>query len=162
TSDELRDPFNGRDDLRRGIVRAVGDAHARMKEDRLRALRGSRFASRFGFELDKETLNAIRESAPHLGRLSAERVKQEIEKTMDQVPRPGEAFLMWKSTGAFGTLVPKLANAPDDALSVPNHLPLPGLSRRPNRRLLRIAGLLAGLEGPTVTKTLTDLRFSKQ
>src|SRR4051812_23960135 len=97
TSNELRDPFKGRDDLKRGIVRAVGDAHARMREDRLRALRGIRFASRFGFELDRETLEAIRESAAHLGRLSAERVKQEIEKTMDQVPRPGEAFIMWKS-----------------------------------------------------------------
>src|SRR6185503_18176185 len=77
TTDELRDPFRGRDDLRHGIVRAVGDAGARMREDRLRALRGIRFASRFGFELDRATVEAIRESAPHMNRLSAERVKQE-------------------------------------------------------------------------------------
>src|SRR6478672_10538828 len=83
TRDELRDPFGGRRDLEQRVVRAVGDPHARMREDRLRALRGIRFASRFGFALDAETLKAIRESAPHLGRLSAERVKQEIEKTMD-------------------------------------------------------------------------------
>lgn len=159
---ELRDPFRGRDDLRRGIVRAVGDARARMREDRLRALRGIRFASRFGFALDPETLEAIRESAPHLGRLSAERVKQEIEKTMDQVALPGDAFAMWKSTGAFAILVPKLDLAGDEALRVPNHLPMPGLARRPQRRVLRIAGLLAGLEATAVTKTLTDLRFSKQ
>jgi tRNA nucleotidyltransferase (CCA-adding enzyme) len=162
TGDELRDPFNGREDLKRRMVRAVGDAHARMREDRLRALRGIRFASRFGFELDRETLAAIQESAEHLGRLSAERVKQEIEKTMDQVPRPGDAFVMWQTTGAFKTLVPKLAFASEDALRVPNHLPMPGLARRPNRRALRIAGLLAGLDGSTVTRTLTDLRFSKQ
>jgi tRNA nucleotidyltransferase (CCA-adding enzyme) len=162
TKDELRDPFEGQSDLKKGLVRAVGDAGARMREDRLRALRGIRFASRFGFTLDRATLDAIRESAPHLGRLSAERVKQEIEKTMDQVPLPGDAFLMWKATGAFATLVPKLAAASDDALRVPNHLSLPGMSRRPNRRLLRIAGLLAGLDGASVTKTLTDLRFSKQ
>jgi tRNA nucleotidyltransferase (CCA-adding enzyme) len=159
---ELRDPFNGRDDLERGIVRAVGDAQARMREDRLRALRGIRFASRFGFELDRATLDAIRDSAPHMGRLSAERVKQEIEKTMDQVPRPGDAFTMWKLTGAFATLVPKLAAASEEALSIPNHLPLPGLTRRPNRRLLRIAGLFSGMDGQQITKTLTDLRFSKQ
>jgi tRNA nucleotidyltransferase (CCA-adding enzyme) len=162
TRDELRDVFGGREDLRRGIVRAVGDAHARMREDRLRALRAIRFASRFDFQLDHETLEAIRESAPHLGRLSAERVKQEIEKTMDQVPRPGDAFLMWKSTGAFATLIPKLGAASDEALTVPSHLPMPGLSRRPNRRLLRIAGLFASLDGQAVARTLTDLRFSKQ
>ena len=162
TTKELRDPFNGRDDLQRGIVRAVGDANARMREDRLRALRGIRFASRFGFKLDAKTFEAIRESAPHMGRLSAERVKQEIEKTMDQVPRPGDAFAMWKATGAFATLVPKLAVASDEALKISNHLPLPGLSRRPNRRLLRIAGLFAGLDAASVNKTLTDLRFSKQ
>jgi tRNA nucleotidyltransferase (CCA-adding enzyme) len=162
TRDELRDPFRGRDDLRRGIVRAVGDPHARMREDRLRALRGIRFASRFGFRLDPETLEAIRESAPHLGRLSAERVKQEIEKTMDQVERPGDAFRIWKSAGAFGTLIPKLAAASDDALAVPNHLAPPGPARRPQRRVLRIAGLLAGLDAQTVSRILTDLRFSKQ
>jgi tRNA nucleotidyltransferase (CCA-adding enzyme) len=162
TNGELRDPFNGRADLEKGIVRAVGDAQARMREDRLRALRGIRFASRFGFSLDRETLDAIRDSAPDLGRLSAERVKQEIEKTMDQVARPGDAFAMWKATGAFATLLPKLASAPDGALAVPNHLAQPGLPRRPQRRILRIAGLLAGLDTPTVTRTLTDLRFSKQ
>lgn len=162
TSKELRDPFDGRADLERGLVRAVGDARARMREDRLRALRGIRFASRFGFQLDPKTFEAIRESAPHMGRLSAERVKQEIEKTMNQVPRPGDAFALWKSTGAFETLVPKLASVSDESLAVPNHLPLPGLSRRPNRRLLRIAGLFSGLDASTVTKTLTDLRFSKQ
>jgi tRNA nucleotidyltransferase (CCA-adding enzyme) len=162
TRHELRDPFNGRADLEKGVIRAVGDARARMREDRLRALRGIRFASRFGFTLDPETLEAIRESAAHLGRLSAERVKQEIEKTMDQVARPGEAFRMWKATGAFATLIPKLDAAPEEALSVPNHLAMPGLERRPQRRVLRIAGLLSGLEAPAVDRILTDLRFSKQ
>lgn len=162
TRNELRDLFGGRDDLRAGIVRAVGDPMSRMREDRLRALRAIRFASRFGFSLHEETLSAIRESAPHLGRLSAERVKQEIEKTMDQVARPGDAFALWKSSGAFETLVPKLAEAADETLMVPNHLAMPGLSRRPQRRILRIAGLLSGLDAATVTRTLTDLRFSRQ
>ncbi|MEO5568102.1 MAG: CCA tRNA nucleotidyltransferase, partial [Gemmatimonadaceae bacterium] len=159
---ELRDPFNGQADLKAGIVRAVGDAEARMREDRLRALRGIRFASRFGFALESKTMQAIADSAPHMGRLSAERVKQEIEKTMDQVARPGDAFALWKSTGALETLVPRLASATDEALAVTNHLAMPGLSRRPQRRVLRLAGLLASLEPQAVTKVLTDLRFSKQ
>jgi tRNA nucleotidyltransferase/poly(A) polymerase len=163
TRDELRDPFDGRRDLRDGLVRAVGDASARMREDRLRALRGIRFASRFGFRLDDATLAAIRESAPHLGRLSAERVKQEIEKTLEQVVRPSEAFSVWKSTGAFETLIPALADAPPESLLAPDFLAMPGrLTRRPNRRVNRLAGLLAHLDGSRVTGLLTDLRFSKQ
>jgi tRNA nucleotidyltransferase (CCA-adding enzyme) len=84
-TDEIRDPFGGREDLRRGIVRAVGDADARMVEDRLRALRALRFAGRYGFDIDDQTWSAIVASAPFLPRLSRERVRQEIEKTMDQV-----------------------------------------------------------------------------
>ena len=159
---ELRDPFGGQADLDRRLLRAVGDADARMREDRLRALRGLRFASRFDFAIDEKTLRAIRDSAPHLGRLSAERVKQEIEKTMDQVRLPGVAFGMWKSTGAFGTLIPALAAASDEALSVANYLAMPGKATRPQRRLIRLAGLFASLDPSDVTRTLTDLRFSKQ
>src|SRR5581483_5747772 len=63
---ELRDPFDGRTDLKRGIVRAVGDPEARMREDRLRALRAIRFSARFGFEIDAATRAAIENSAPFL------------------------------------------------------------------------------------------------
>src|SRR6266566_523435 len=74
-TDEVRDPFGGQNDLREGVVRAVGDADQRMREDRLRALRGIRFAARFDFRLDPATRAAIERSAPHLTRLSAERVQ---------------------------------------------------------------------------------------
>ncbi len=72
-----------------------------MREDRLRALRAIRFAARFDFDIDPETWQAIVESAPHLGRLSAERVKQELEKTMEQVERPGRALELWRDSGAL-------------------------------------------------------------
>ncbi len=65
-SGELRDPFDGQTDLKRGIVRAVGVAIDRMTEDRLRALRGIRFAARFRFHLEPGTWSAIKASAPHL------------------------------------------------------------------------------------------------
>ena len=90
--DELRDPFDGRRDIEQRIVRAVGEPNERMREDRLRALRAIRFAARFDFAIDPETWNAIVASAPFLSRLSAERVKQEIEKTMEQVRLPSTAF----------------------------------------------------------------------
>src|SRR6185437_12978650 len=71
---EVRDPFGGQRDLERRIVCAVGDPEARMREDRLRALRAIRFAARLDFSIDDATRRAIVDSAPFLGRLSPERV----------------------------------------------------------------------------------------
>jgi tRNA nucleotidyltransferase (CCA-adding enzyme) len=159
--DELRDPFDGRADLAAKLVRAVGDPNARMREDRLRALRAIRFAARFGFTIDAPTRRAIDASAPHLGRLSPERVKQELDKTMEQVRLPSAALHTWRSTGAFATLVPPLAAASDEALEVPDHLAMPGPKTRPARRGLRFAGLLASLDARVAAKVMIALRSSK-
>jgi tRNA nucleotidyltransferase (CCA-adding enzyme) len=157
---EISDPFAGQKDLEKGIVRSVGDPEERMREDRLRALRALRFAARFGFSIDKDTWDAIVHSAPHLGRLSAERVKQEIEKTMEQVERPSVAFGMWQSSGAFGTLIPSLASATPVELSTIDRLPRPGLPRRPARRTMRLIALFAAAPAGGVLETLRALRFS--
>src|SRR5437763_14732972 len=82
---EVRDPFGGRQDLERRLVRAVGDADARMREDRLRALRAIRFAARFNFTIGDATLRATRGSAPHLRCLSPDRGNQESDQTVDEV-----------------------------------------------------------------------------
>jgi len=160
SKDEIRDPFNGRKDLEGRLIRAVGDPRDRMREDRLRALRAIRFASRFGFDIERDTWDAIVESAPELSRLSAERVKQEIEKTMDQVKFPSKAFAMWRDTGAFGTLIPALAHVTDRQLLPLDHLRRPLVPGRPARRPTRIAALFAPMPPATVRKTLKDLRFS--
>ncbi|MDB4876240.1 MAG: hypothetical protein JWM41_2686 [Gemmatimonadetes bacterium] len=159
---ELRDPFGGQDDLVRKVVRAVGDPEARMREDRLRALRAIRFASRFGFAIDPPTYDAIASSAAFLGRLSPERVKQELDKTMEQVRRPSTALALWQSSGAFQTLIPKLHGLPRAALSVPDYLGVPGLRHRPARRTLRYAGMLARLGAQEAGAVLTALRGSRQ
>lgn len=157
---ELCDPFNGRADLRRALVRAVGDPEQRMKEDRLRALRALRFASRFGFDIDPATWKAICNSAPHLGRLSAERVKQELEKTMEQVARPGAALERWRDAGALRMLVPPLHDAPAERFAALDFLAPPGLPGRPQRRLLRIAMLFFGDDRRSAERALKELRFS--
>jgi tRNA nucleotidyltransferase (CCA-adding enzyme) len=159
--DELRDPFDGRHDLGARLIRAVGDPDARMREDRLRALRAIRFAARLGFAIEPATERAIAASAPFLGRLSPERVKQELDKTMEQVARPSAALRHWKSSGAFTTLIPQLASASDSALTVPDCLARPGLPNRPARRALRFAGLLASLDAREATKVMVALRSSR-
>jgi len=158
--DEMRDPYNGRKDLERKLIRAVGDPWDRMREDRLRALRAIRFSARFGFEIESATWAAIVDSSSHLSRLSAERVKQEIEKTMDQVRFPSKAFAKWRDSGALATLIPSLAHVSDLQLRPLDHLRRPSIKGRPGRRILRIAALFAVAPGVTVRKTLKDLRFS--
>lgn len=138
---EVRDPFQGRADLERRVVRCVGDARERMREDRLRALRALRFAGRFGFALDPATWEAIRESAPHLGRLSMERVKQELEKVMEQVRAPSATLERYREAGILARLVPTLDGAPRARFAAIDHLAMPGLAARPDRRLHRLAAL---------------------
>jgi tRNA nucleotidyltransferase (CCA-adding enzyme) len=160
---EVRDPFDGRGDLERRVVRCVGDARERMREDRLRALRALRFAGRFGFAIDPATWDAIRESAPHLGRLSMERVKQELEKVMEQVRAPAATVERYREAGVFAALIPMLATAPAARFAALDHLAPPGLSRRPDRRLLRLAALFVepGVMPPRgFERELKHLRFS--
>jgi tRNA nucleotidyltransferase (CCA-adding enzyme) len=158
--DELRDPFGGQSDLAARVLRAVGVPKERMREDRLRALRAIRFASRFGFTVDPATWQAILVSAPHLGRLSPERVQQEIVKTMSQIALPSAAFRMWRDSGAFAQLVPSLAGITDVELLALDHLRLPSLARRPQRLQLRLAGLFSAARTGTVLAMLKALRFS--
>jgi len=163
---EVRDPFGGRADLERKIVRAVGDPEARMREDRLRALRAIRFAARFDFDLDPETRRAIETSAPFLDRLSRERVKQELDKTMEQVRCPSGALATWKSTGAFRALIPPLDAVSAISFRVADYLVMPSLSpihaRRDLRRAIRYAGLLLELSPSEAATVLTGLRSSRR
>ncbi|MEO8945923.1 MAG: CCA tRNA nucleotidyltransferase [Gemmatimonadaceae bacterium] len=158
--DELRDPFGGRDDLESRTLRAVGVAKDRMREDRLRALRAIRFAARFGFAMDPATWQSIVVSAPHLGRLSPERVQQEIVKTMSQVALASGAFRMWRDSGAMAELIPGLARITDVQLRALDHLRRPLLPRRPQRLQTRLAALFAAAPSGTVLTTLKALRFS--
>ena len=159
-NETLFDPFDGQGDLGRAIVRAVGDPDARFQEDRLRALRAIRFAARFGFRIEPATWLGICRSAPFLGRLSAERVKQELEKTMEQVRRPSTALALWRESGAFGTLVPALAKVEDRYLLATDALAMPGPPSRPLRRSLRLAALLCALDAKAASRVLRDLKFS--
>ena len=159
--DELRDLFGGQSDISKKLIRAVGDPDARMREDRLRALRAIRFAARFGFSIDPPTRAAIESSAAFLGRLSRERVKQELDKTMEQVRCPSEALLIWQSSGAFESLIPQLHAMAATSLTVPDRLAIPGPPKRPARRSLRYAGLFTGLSAKDAERILISLKASK-
>lgn len=162
----LHDPFGGRTDLAKGVVRAVGDAPTRMAEDRLRALRALRFAARFGFTIDPQTWNAIVACAPALHRLSRERIQQELVKTLEQVRRPGDALRLWDACGAMRELFPPLAGRAEWQYRAADHRALPdasqadGVARR--RTLVRLGAIVGGLPAGVVRSLLTGLRFSNR
>ena len=78
----LKDPFGGREDLEKGILRTVGIARERFREDALRILRGARFAAKYRLEPEKETFEAMVELAPLMEDLARERVFSELCKLL--------------------------------------------------------------------------------
>ena len=78
----LSDPFGGAADLRRGVIRCVGEPERRFEEDALRMLRALRFSARLGFSIDLFTMEAIREKATLCAVLPPERVREELEKIL--------------------------------------------------------------------------------
>lgn len=96
---EWRDPFNGRADLDAGVVRAVGDARTRYREDRLRILRSLRFAARFDFVIEDATWQAGRAEVAGTAALSAERVREEWWKTVSTARDLGRVVQLWRDAG---------------------------------------------------------------
>ncbi len=80
----VRDFVNGRDDLKLGIIRAIGDPVRRFTEDKLRMLRAVRFAARLGFDIEFATAEAITDLAPGVHQVSAERVRDELSRMLTE------------------------------------------------------------------------------
>jgi len=155
----LRDPFDGRGDLARRVIRAVGAPADRMREDRLRALRAMRFAARFEFTIEPTTWRAVVDSAPFLQPLSAERVNQELEKVMEQVARPSVAIGMWRESGALAALVPALAAIGPVTVRALDCLPRARGKTDVGRTWRRVDALFWELDGVTARAAAIALRL---
>lgn len=105
---EVRDPHGGARDLSDGVLRTVGEPSERFAEDRLRVLRALRFAGRFGLRVEPATWEAIRESADQLGKLSAERVREELYKVLGGQRTPSVSLRLYQLSGVLGALFPEL------------------------------------------------------
>ncbi|HWB07992.1 MAG TPA: hypothetical protein VG826_02020 [Pirellulales bacterium] len=101
------DFVGGVEDLRRGVVRAIGNPKARFDEDKLRMLRGVRFAATFSFALEHGTRAAIAEMAPSVTIVSAERIAQEMRGLL-VLPARSHGLEMMRETGLVGVLLPEL------------------------------------------------------
>ena len=111
--DPVRDCYHdfveGRADLARRLVRCVGDPHQRFGEDHLRLLRAVRFATTLDFSLTPDTAAAIRAQAGQLTRISAERVRDELTRTLLEANRPGAALRLLHELGLLAVILPEVA-----------------------------------------------------
>jgi tRNA nucleotidyltransferase (CCA-adding enzyme) len=103
----LTDPFDGRGDLARRTVRAVGDALTRFREDGLRPLRAVRQAAQLGFQIAPDTLAAIPLALDVVRKVSAERVRDEMLKLLG-APRPSVGIELMRASGLLGEVLPEL------------------------------------------------------
>ncbi|MDX2181521.1 MAG: CCA tRNA nucleotidyltransferase [Bryobacteraceae bacterium] len=103
----ILDFHGGLDDLRAGVIRAIGDPVERFEEDRLRLLRAVRFASRFGFRIEPRTFAAIRELAPRVSAVAAERVRDELTRMLTE-GRARSAFELLNETGLLHEVLPEV------------------------------------------------------
>jgi len=104
------DFVEGEKDLSAGIVRAIGNPHDRMREDKLRLLRAVRFAATFDFELDPTTADAIRNMADELHVVSVERISQELTRMLVD-PHRMRAMRLAADVNLLQVIIPELASA---------------------------------------------------
>jgi putative nucleotidyltransferase with HDIG domain len=104
----LTDPFGGAADIAGRLIRCVGNPAERFAEDGLRPLRALRFAAQLGFTVEDATLDAVSGALPVTAKVSAERVRDELDKILLS-PKPSAAFLPMEKTGLLALLLPELA-----------------------------------------------------
>jgi len=105
---EVVDFVGGEADLRAGIIRAIGDARARIAEDRLRMLRAVRFAARLGFTIEPATREAIVTAAPTITDMAAERIGDELVKILTE-GGARRGFELLAATGLLAPVLPEVA-----------------------------------------------------
>ncbi len=105
---ELRDPYGGREDLARRVLRAVEEPARRFAEDYLRVLRGLRFAGRFELRIEPETEQALAAAVSGIHDLSAERIREELVKVLTG-PGPSAALRLYAEHGILEVWYPELA-----------------------------------------------------
>jgi poly(A) polymerase len=97
----------GQEDLRAGVIRAIGRPEQRFAEDKLRLARAVRFAARFGYRIEERTLAAIRALAPQVAVVSAERLRDELTRMLTE-GAARRAFELLDETGLLAAMLPEV------------------------------------------------------
>lgn len=154
----LVDMFGGMEDIKRRVIRCVGDPAARFTEDALRMMRAVRFSAQLGYEIEPKTREAIRELAPRLKNVSAERIQVELVKLLCS-PHP-EKIQLACETGITAVILPEFDRCMRTRQNNPHHLYSVGehtvkaVEAVRNDKVLRLTMLLHDIGKPE--KRVTD------
>jgi len=107
SSFEIVDPYHGQEDLEKKIIRAVGKASERFKEDALRLMRAVRFATQLSFTIDEKTWESIQEDSQLLPLISGERIRDELLKILSS-DFPYEGIILLKNANLLKHILPEL------------------------------------------------------
>jgi poly(A) polymerase len=107
-SGEILDFVGGQSDLAAGLVRAIGDPAGRFAEDKLRMLRGTRFAARFAFKIEPLTFAAIQKHAKEIQVVSPERIRDELTKILTE-GHARRGFELLDASGLLQELLPEVS-----------------------------------------------------
>ena len=107
-TDRVFDYVGGRADIERQVIRCIGEPRHRFAEDKLRLLRCVRFASNLQFTIDPATAAAVREMAGQIQGVSAERIRDELIKTLTR-PHAGQGLALLAETGLLREVLPEVA-----------------------------------------------------
>ncbi|MGC3991729.1 MAG: hypothetical protein QM796_18960 [Chthoniobacteraceae bacterium] len=105
--DEVIDFVHGQADLQAGVLRAIGDAEQRFREDRLRLLRAVRFATVLGYEIEPRTWQAVGKHAPEIHDVSAERIREELVRLFAS-PHRVRGFDLLVESGLMEAILPEI------------------------------------------------------
>lgn len=150
---EIVDLYDGREDIKRKLIKTVGDANERFNEDALRMIRAIRFHAQLGFEIEKETFKAIKTNSQLITFIAPERIKDEIVKIFLS-DRPAEGIDMMQKTGLLKCVIPELERGVGVSqnrhhiYTIYKHCLL-SLDKCPSKKLeVRIASLLHDIAKP--------------
>jgi poly(A) polymerase len=104
---EVLDFVGGREDLSKKVIRTIGRAEDRFQEDHLRMLRAVRFAVQLGFEIEPATFAAVKANAEKITRVSAERIRDELTKTLTS-PQPARGTRLLDECGLLKHVLPEI------------------------------------------------------
>ncbi|MBM3858611.1 MAG: CCA tRNA nucleotidyltransferase [Verrucomicrobia bacterium] len=106
--DKLLDWVGGQADIERRLIRTIGEPRHRFGEDKLRMLRCLRFATTLGYEIEPATFEAVREMAPQISVVSAERIREELVKIFTRA-HPGRGLVLLEQSGLLREVLPEVA-----------------------------------------------------
>lgn len=115
---KIIDLFGGQNDLKKKLIKAVGNAGQRFQEDALRMMRAVRIASELGFFIEENTFQAIKENVLLIKKISAERIRDELLKILSS-PFPADGIRLLRNSGLLTVILPEL----EQCFNVPQKSP---------------------------------------